>query len=436
MVDTTAVTAAAGREDLDAYRQRLRSWLADNMPKLAPGADWDPLRNDDDRASRARELQRRLFEGGFAGICYPREYGGQGLPVEYQGVFDQESAGYELPALFSVPTLSICGPTLLEFGTEAQKRRYIPAFIRGDELWVQFMSEPSGGSDMAGALTRATRDGDVFLLNGSKIWSTYAYRSDFALCLARTNWDVPKHRGLTMFIVPIHHPGITVKQIRMVDGTEEFCEEFFDDAAIPAENVLGQVDDGWTVATRLLFHERAAVGGASPYTSGRSAGRAETIGDELVDLAKARGKADDPLVRRLIGQVEALSIVQGQLAQRVRTGLETGHFPGPAGSLVRLYAGTAAVERTNIALEIAGDEAVVWDAEADGRFGIAYIKRQSSSLGGGSTEMARNIISERILGMPREYAADRDVAFREVRRNTMPSSRPTTGDSKEEVGDG
>jgi alkylation response protein AidB-like acyl-CoA dehydrogenase len=287
---------------------------------------------------------------------------------------------------------------------------------------------------MAGALTRATRDGDVFLLNGSKIWSTYAYRSDFALCLARTNWDVPKHRGLTMFIVPIHHPGITVKQIMMVDGTEEFCQEFFDDAAIPAENVLGQVDDGWTVATRLLFHERAAVGGASPYTSGRSAGRAETIGDDLVSLAKARGKADDPLVRRLIGQVEALSIVQGQLAQRVRTGLETGHFPGPAGSLVRLYAGTATVERINIALEIAGDEAVVWDGDADGRFGIAYIKRQSTSLGGGSTEMARNIISERILGMPREYAADRDVAFREVRRNTMPSSRPTTERSKEESG--
>jgi alkylation response protein AidB-like acyl-CoA dehydrogenase len=434
MVDTTAATATAGREDLDAYRQRLRAWLADSMPELAPGADWDPLRDDDDRASRARELQRRLYDGGFAGICYPREYGGQGLPIEYQRVFDQESQGYELPALFSVPTLSICGPTVLEFGTEAQKQRYIPAFIRGDELWVQFMSEPSGGSDMAGALTRATRDGDVFLLNGSKIWSTYAYRSDFALCLARTNWDVPKHRGLTMFIVPIHHPGITVNQIKMVDGTEEFCEEFFDDAAIPAENVLGQVDDGWTVATRLLFHERAAVGGASPYTSGRSAGRTETLVDDLVELAKARGKGDDPLVRRLIGQVEALSIVQGQLAQRVRAGLETGHFAGPAGSLVRLFAGTASVERAKIALEIAGDEAVVWDADADGRFGLAYIRRQSSSLGGGSTEMARNIISERVLGMPREYAADRDVAFREVRRNTVPSPTPTTERSTEESG--
>jgi alkylation response protein AidB-like acyl-CoA dehydrogenase len=423
MVDTTAASPTARREELDAYRQRVRAWLADNMPKLEPGADWNPLRDDDDRASRARELQRRLYEGGFAGICYPQEYGGQGLSIEYQRVFDQESGGYELPVLFSVPTLSICGPTLLEFGTEDQKHRYIPAFIRGDELWVQFMSEPSGGSDMAGALTRASRDGDVFLLNGSKIWSTYAFRSDFALCLARTNWDVPKHRGLTMFIVPIDHPGITVNQIKMVDGTEEFCEEFFDDAVIPAENVLGQVDDGWTVATRLLFHERASVGGASPYTSGRMAGGGEAARDELVELAKARGKGDDPLVRRLIGQAEALSIVHGQLVERVRKGLETGYFPGPAGSLVRLYAGTAAVERATIALEIAGDEAVVWDGDADGRYGIGYIRRQSSCLGGGSTEMARNIISERILGMPREYAADRDVAFRDVRRNIMASPR-------------
>ncbi|MGH9215884.1 MAG: acyl-CoA dehydrogenase family protein [Acidimicrobiales bacterium] len=423
MVDTTAATTSTRHEDLDAYRRRVRAWLADNMPRLQPGVDWNPMRDDDDRASRARELQHRLYDGGFAGICYPPEYGGQGLPSEYQRAFDQESEGYELPVLFSVPTLSICGPTILEFGTEEQKRRYIPAFIRGDELWVQFMSEPSGGSDMAGALTRATRDGDVFLLNGSKIWSTYAYRSDLALCLARTNWDVPKHRGLTMFIVPIHHPGITVNQIKMVDGTEEFCEEFFDDAVIPAENVLGLVDDGWTVATRLLFHERATVGGASPYTSGRLPSGGETARNELLALAKARGKASDPLIRRLIGQAEALSIVHGQLVDRVRRGLETGYFPGPAGSLVRLYAGTAAVERATIALEIAGDEALVWDGDADGRYGIGYVRRQASCLGGGSTEMARNIISERLLGMPREYAADRDVAFREVRRNTMPPPR-------------
>ena len=237
-----------------------------------------------------------------------------------------------------------------------------------------------------------------------------------------------------MFIVPIHHPGITVKQIMMVDGTEEFCQEFFDDAAIPAENVLGQVDDGWTVATpRLLFHERAAVGGASPYTSGRSAGRAESIGDDLVGLAKARGKADDPLVRRLIGQVEALSIVQGQLAQRAHWA-ETGSLPGPAGSLVRLYAGTATVERTNIALEIAGDEAVVWDGDADGRFGIAYIKRQSTSQGGQHGDGPQH--------HQRAHPGHAPAQVRRRSRRGVPRgarqhdavSRPTTERSKEESG--
>lgn len=415
---TTTTPPVTQREELGAFRTRVQSWLAENMPKLEPGVRWDPLRDDDGHASRARELQRRQYEGGFAGICYPVEYGGQGLPIDYQRVFDQESEGYELPLLFSVPTLSICGPTILEFGTEEQKQRYIPAYIRGDELWVQFMSEPSGGSDMAGALTSATRDGDVFIMNGSKIWSTYAYRSDFALCLARTNWEVPKHRGLTMFIVPIHHPGITVNQIKMVDGSEEFCEEFFDDVVIPAANVLGEVDQGWTVATRLLFHERAAVGGASPYTSGRMPGGGQSARNDLIDTARASGTAGDPVVRRLVGQAEVLTIVQGQLIDRVRTGLETNYFPGPAGSLVRLFAGTAAVERASIALEVAGDEALAWDGDGDGRYGIGYVRRQAACLGGGSTEMARNIISERVLGMPREYAADRDVAFRDVRRNT------------------
>jgi alkylation response protein AidB-like acyl-CoA dehydrogenase len=421
---TTAETIASGTEpdeSLDAYRRRVQAWLQDNLPELKPGTPWDPIRDDDDRASRARELQRKLYEGGFAGICYPREYGGQGLPAEYQRVFDEESEGYELPLLFSIPTLSICGPTILEFGTEEQKQRYIPAFLRGDELWVQFMSEPTGGSDMAGALTRATRDGDTFVLNGSKIWSTYASCSDFALCLARTNWDVPKHRGLTMFIVPIHHPGITVNQIKMVDGSEEFCEEFFDDAVIPAENVLGEINDGWTVATRLLFHERAAVGGSSPYTSGTMPGSGDSGRTEIIDLVNAGGKGADPLTRQLVGQSEALSVVHHHLVDRVRTGLETGDFPAPAGSLVRLFAAEMSVERANIALELAGDDAVAWDGDGDNKHGIGYIRRQSACLGGGSTEMARNIISERVLGMPREYAADRDVAFREVKRNTMPS---------------
>jgi alkylation response protein AidB-like acyl-CoA dehydrogenase len=408
-------TDTDGLEDLGIYRERVQTWMSENLPRRDPVNPWDAIEDDDDRASKNRELQQKLYAGGFAGACYPKEYGGQGLPIEYQRVIDDVSDDFDMPMLFSVPTLSITGPTVLEFGTEEQKQRYIPSWIKGDELWVQFMSEPSGGSDMAGALTRADRDGDIFLFNGSKIWSTYAYKSDFALCLARTNWEVPKHRGLTMFIVPIHHPGIELNQIKMVDGSEEFCQEFFSDAEIPVENVLGQVNDGWTVATRLLFHERAAVGGASPYTCGRYRGTGNAGRDELVDLVRAAGREDDAVARQMIGHAEVLNVVQRELIDRVRTGLESGYFPGPSGSMVRLFGGMAGVERTTMAMELQGEQALVWgDDEGNGAAGLGFLRRQAGCLGGGSTEMARNLISERVLAMPREHAPDRDVPFSDV----------------------
>ena len=278
--------------ELAAYRAEVEAWMNENMPRRDPVNPWHPTQDDDERSSRNRELQRRLSDGGYAAVCYPKEYGGQGLTAAHQKIIDDVSMDFDMPVLFSVPTLSICGPVILEFGTEAQKQRYIPAWIRGDELWVQFISEPSGGSDMAGALTRADRDGDTFVLNGSKIWSTFAQRSDYALLLARTNWDVPKHRGLTMFIVPIHHPGIEIHPIQMVDRTEEFCQEFFNDVVIPAENVVGEVNDGWTVASRLLFHERAAVGNASPYTQGRHRNRTADGVEDLAAIARDHGGAD------------------------------------------------------------------------------------------------------------------------------------------------
>lgn len=401
--------------DITTYRDRVRTYMEENLPRRNHAQPWNPLQDDDDRASVNRDLQQRLYRGGLAGLCYPVEYGGQGLTIEYQRIIDEVSEDFDMPMMFSVPTMSITGPTILEFGTEEQKKRFIPAWIRGEELWVQFMSEPSGGSDMAGALTRADRDGDVFIMNGSKIWSTYAYRSDYALCLARTNWDVPKHRGLTMFIVPIHHPGITVNQIKMVDGTEEFCEEFFDDAVIPVANVVGAVDDGWTVGSRLLFHERAAVGGTSPYTCGRFR---HHDGDDDAGTADER-RVDTPLARQYVGQDKILQMVQKALVDRIRTGIESSQFPPTAGSMTRLFAGMAAVERSSLALELAAESALVWDGEGAGLGGpgIGFVRRQAACLGGGSTEMARNLISERVLGMPREYAADRGVAFREVKRN-------------------
>jgi len=410
-------------EDVETFRLRARAWMAQNLAPL-DGADpfMGHATDDADQVVRAKSIQRKLWEGGFAGICFPTEYGGKGLTPEYQRAFNEESRGFELPTLFNTPTLTIIAPTILDFGTEEQKQRYIPAILRGDELWVQFLSEPTGGSDLAGALTRATRDGDVFILNGSKIWSTYAWKSDYALCVCRTDWDVPKHRGLSVLIVKVHQPGITIDQIKHVDGTEEFCQEFFDDVPIPADQVLGEVNDGWTVASKLLFHERSAMGGGSPYEVGL--GSVERKGGQVGVgvLAQTAGGIDDPHTRQLIGEARILIRVHRALAARVGTSIRSGRLPPPAGSIPRLSNGMLGVRLAVIALELGGSRTVAWeDGDPVGEIGVTYLGRQGACLGGGTTEIARNIISERVLGMPREQTQDLGVPFREVRTNAAPT---------------
>lgn len=410
-------TASGAMEPVEDFRARARAWLAESMPPLGDG--WND--RSDERRERERELQAMLWQGGFAGICFPAEYGGLGLSLEHQRAFTEESAPYDMPFSLNVPTLGILAATLVEFGTHEQKLRHLPAILRGEELWVQFLSEPSGGSDLAGCLTRADRDGDVFVMNGSKIWSSAAYASDYAMCLARTNWDVPKHRGLTMFIMKIHQPGVTVEQIRQVDGSLEFCQEFFDDVEIPAADVVGEVDDGWTVASRLLIHERLAVGGGSPYTSGASMGHDSSGVDMTVaDAAREAGTHHDPHVRQLVAEAHVRQMVAGQLVKRVTQGMSTGAMAPPAGSLIKLFGATNVMRRIEIGLEISGNSVVAWPSGSESpgaQLGQASLWRQGVSLGGGSNEIQRNIISERLLGMPREAAADREIPYRDVRRS-------------------
>jgi alkylation response protein AidB-like acyl-CoA dehydrogenase len=417
---TVTTTASGGlAEDLDTFHARAKEWVTANLEPL-DGADpyLGHATDDADQVVRAKAIQRKLFDAGFAGLCYPVDYGGRGLPAEYQDAFIDVSYGYELPRLFNTPTFTIILPTILDFGTEEQKKRFIPAALKGEELWVQFLSEPTGGSDLAGALTRADRQGDVFVLNGSKIWSTYAWKSDYALCVARTNWDVPKHKGLSVLIVKVHQPGITITQIKHVDGTDEFCQEFFDDVAVPADQVLGQVDDGWNVASRLLLHEREAMSGSSVYAMAPRTAAHENDQVSAAALAQDSGGATDPRVRQLIGEARVLTRVHAALVGRIATSIRTGRLPAAAGSIPRLSNGMLRVRLASIALEIAGDRAVAWsDDDPTGELGVAYLGRQGPCIGGGTTEITRNIISERVLGMPREPAEDLDRPFRDVRTN-------------------
>ena len=298
-----------------------RRWLAEHMPRLEhPGVepDQDP--------ARLRDLIGRLAEGGYAGICFPTELGGAGLSRFHHRAFLEEALPYELPIHVGNPGLSIIAPPIMEFGTPTQKR-HVSAMLSGEEIFVQMMSEPSGGSDMAGALTRADRDGDVWILNGSKIWSSGAWRSDWGLVLVRTDWAVPKHRGLSMFLLDLRLPGVTVNKIKMVSGAEEFCQEYFTDVALPADCLLGEPNDGWTVANRLLFHERDAVGGGSPYVFNRPSSIGSGSNRDLAGLARRMGRAAEPRVQALVGEAHADDVVSRQLIERVTEGIGLGHLP-------------------------------------------------------------------------------------------------------------
>lgn len=402
---------------VEEFAARARSWLAGNMPRLDPQHPPRNGRDDEGAWQRARDLQRRLYDGGFAGICFPREYGGLGLDIRYQKAFDAESDGYEMPLILNVPTFTICCATLLDTGSEEQKRRHIHAALRGDEVLVQLLSEPSGGSDLAGLITRADRDGDGWLISGAKTWSTSAFAADYGLLLARTDATVPKHDGLTMFLTPIHAPGITLRRIEQVDGTNEFCEEFFDGLRLGEDAIVGEVNKGWDVASRLLFHERRAVGQGSEFASGRGPERTEMAAHDFLDLAEQTGTVDDPWAQDKIGRVLARRMVRDSLVDYVGRDMRTGALPPAAGTLIRLFHSDVTFLEVDTATEVAGPLGVIDDEAQLLKVGKRYLSRQTVALGGGSNEMARNVIAERMLGLPREYAADRGVPFNQVRHN-------------------
>ncbi|ORV15362.1 acyl-CoA dehydrogenase family protein [Mycobacterium celatum] len=400
-------------ESVAQFAERARAWLADNMPRIDP--DNPPFADRGEEASwqRARELQRRLYDGGFAGICFPREYGGLGLDIEYQKAFDAECRGYEMPLILNTPTFTICCATILDTASEEQKRQHISAALRGDEVLVQLLSEPSGGSDLAGVITRAERRDGKWVVNGAKTWSTGAFAADYGLLLARTNWDVPKHDGLTMFLARIDSPGITLRRITQVNGSTEFCEEFFDNLELSDDDVVGEVDRGWDVASRQLYHERRAVGGGSEFASGTGSENAQDQPPDYVALARAVGR-DSDRVRDAAGRALVHRAVRDQLIDHVYRGVLDGSLPASAGSLIRLFHAEAIELEADTALEIAGCGGVVGELLGVGE---RYLSRQTAALGGGSTEMARNVIGERVLGFPREYAADRGVPFNQVKHS-------------------
>jgi alkylation response protein AidB-like acyl-CoA dehydrogenase len=380
---------------------------------------WVEQQRADPTAGRA--FRRELWSAGLLGLTLDPAYEGQGLGDEYQKVFNEEASRYALPPIGEAVTTGICAPTLLDFGSEDQKRRHIPRMIRGDEAWTQLLSEPGAGSDLAGLQTKATRDGDEYVISGQKVWTSAAADSDFALCIARTNPDVPKHQGLSMFIVDLRAPGVNIRPLRQMTGDAHFNEVFLDDVHVPASDLVGREDDGWRALTAMLTHERLALG-AGTGAGGSGQGWTQPASARFIQLARRRGLDKDPVVRQDLVALYIAERVLGFLGQKMRDEIAAGIVVGSKGSVAKLTTALISRQSASLGMRLGGPAAQAWDAndEDAGELARALCFSPMTAIAGGTSEIQRNTIGERVLGLPKEPQLDRDVPFREVLHNPGP----------------
>jgi len=390
------------------FRARARAWLAAHAPR----------RSADDESSSTglaeqKAFQARLYDDGFAGITWPKEYGGQGLTSAEQIIWSQEARDYDLPNGAFFIGISMPGNTLVEVGTEAQKKRYLPKMLRGEEIWCQLFSEPGAGSDVASLQTTAVRDGDEWVLNGQKVWTSGAQYSDYGAILARTDPTKPKHNGISMFIVDMHAPGVTVRPLKVATGHSPFNEVYFDNVRIPAENLIGEENKGWDAAVVMLRHERIAIG-----TMG--APRTNPLAfDSLRDLAAGLGRTGDQGVRRSLAELYARSRAMGLFALLLREETLAGRPPGARGSVAKLAGSDLGRFAGNVAADVLGDQLAGFDSEAIAGVNIAIVAAPGAAIAGGTSEIQRNIIGERVLGLAKDPGVDRATPFNQLRVGTQ-----------------
>jgi alkylation response protein AidB-like acyl-CoA dehydrogenase len=394
-----------------AFRAEARAWLEANaIPKGHPddfsAGIWTSAYTEDVYVKRCREWQGRLAEGGWAGITWPREYGGRGgRPIE-AAIFNQEQARFGVSNGVFAIAIGMVGPTILGHGTTEQKERYLPAMLRGDEVWCQLFSEPEAGSDLASLTTRATLDGDEWVVTGQKVWTSTAERAEWGILLARTDLDVPKHRGITYFLVDMASPGIEIRPLRQMTGDAHFSEVFLDEVRIPAANVLGAVGDGWKVTQTTLASERTAIAGGS--------GGADPPG--LIALARSFGKGDDPLTRQAVVDAHLRAELLRFLRLRSQTALSQGTRPGAETSVMKLAYARFMQQMTAAAIHVQGATGMLAGDHLPngGVWTTKFLHSPSLRIAGGSDQVQANIIGERVLGLPAEARVDKDVAFRDL----------------------
>jgi alkylation response protein AidB-like acyl-CoA dehydrogenase len=381
-----------------AFRAELRAWLGANLPSgwagRPPSAGLEDL-------DFWRDWSAKLAAAGYAGVTWPAEYGGLGLPPTFQGIYLEEAARADAPSHLGVIGLGMAGPTILAWGTEAQKARFLPPLLTGEEVWCQGFSEPGSGSDLAGARTRAELDGDEWVVNGQKVWSSYAHIADWCILVVRTDPDADRHRGLSYLLVDMHSPGVEVRPLRQITGDPEFNEIYLTDVRVPRESILGQPGDGWSVAMTTLLHERGTLGFSLT-------ARLETLLRRLVETARTTRPdgvrpADDPLVR---DQVAALAIDLQALRftnYRALTTLVKTGAPGPEGSIAKLHWSEANQRLTKLAIDILGPQGRLDgdDGFWSGFWAYQQLRSRGNTIEAGTSEILRNIIAERVVGLPR-----------------------------------
>ncbi|KAF0957132.1 acyl-CoA dehydrogenase family protein [Rhodococcus sp. T7] len=389
------------QETIHQFRLRARDWLASHAPATIPS------RKDPEYLRVAREFRRAMFEAGFAGIDWPVAFGGQGRTAAERRAFEEEASNHILPLVVFDIGLGMCAPTILSVGTDEQKRRFIRPMLDGSEIWCQLFSEPAAGSDVASLLTRAVVDGDHFIVNGQKVWTTGAEVSDWGMILVRTNPDVPKHRGLTMLVVDMQAPGVTVQPLVDMTGVAHFNEVFFDDVHVPLDAVVGEVDRGWDTARVLLTHERLAVtsGGG---TAGGSSGPLSFAG--LKAAAESSGILAEPSAQQALVDFYLLEQSLRLFNDRITRDVLRGVDPGARGSVGKLLQGELLLRGGVLAAELDNGDVVAGDAADELAADVLFTP--ALAIGGGTNEIQLSIIAERLLGLPREPASDTKLPFR------------------------
>jgi hypothetical protein len=398
--------------DQDAFRHELREWLEANLP--------DDLRVDDaqdERVAPDRETferrgawQKKMHAAGWVGISWPREYGGRGATLMEQLIFDEECFRARAPILPGYSGIGMAGPTLIEWGTEAQKRHFIPRILSGEDIWCQGYSEPNAGSDLGNLGCKATLDGDQWVINGQKVWTSAGHLADHIFLLARTDPDAPKHKGISFLLVDMRQSGVEVRPIKMISGESEFNEVYFTDAVCPKDDVVGGVNNGWAVAMTLLGFERGEAAATVPI-------RFQAELDRLIALATERGVADDPIIRQRLAWCWSKVQIMRYLGMRTLTRFLAGHHPGPDGAISKLYWSEYHRVVTELAVDILGADALVPEGRApssafqtddagapnsSASWVMTFLNARAGTIYAGTSQIQRNILGEMVLGLPKE----------------------------------